>query len=291
METIKIDCESIAKSIRENVVVKISRLKRDPKILFVKFDDSVPTQRYFANISKDAHSYHIKTASIEFSLSDGDAPYDAIKTIREIMKSGDFCGFIIQQPAPKLFYEAIKNDTLKDYDLEGTCSFANTGILWSGDKSTINTFCAVPCTAEACEIILKNSNVDLTGKHAVIVNRSNVVGKPLAALLLNMDMTVTICHSKTKNLSDITRMADVLISAVGIPNFITGDNVKPDAIVIDVGTSYMDGKVHGDLDITSIEGIASQYASVPRGVGLVTRACLLHNICKLELWHETSYPH
>jgi methylenetetrahydrofolate dehydrogenase (NADP+)/methenyltetrahydrofolate cyclohydrolase len=139
-----------------------------------------------------------------------------------------------------------------------------------------------PCTAAAVMKLLEYYHIDISSKHVVIIGRSNVVGRPLIQLCLQKDATVTCCHSKTKNLEQITKMGDVLISAVGIPNFVKAYMVKDQAVVIDVGINYLNGKIVGDVDMDSVDGMASAITPVPGGIGAITPYMLLSQI---EMFH------
>ena len=148
----------------------------------------------------------------------------------------------------------------------------NAGRLFTGQTSVL------PCTPAGCMELLRRANVEFTGKHAVVVGRSNIVGKPMAMLLLNEHCTVTVCHSRTKDLARFTRDADILVAAVGRPGMITGEMIKPGAAVIDVGINRLDnGKLMGDVDFASAEPVAGAITPVPGGVGPMTIAMLMQN--------------
>ena len=140
--------------------------------------------------------------------------------------------------------------------------------------------CFLPCTPNSVIRILKSLDITLEGKRAVVIGRSNIVGKPLSTLLLNENCTVTVCHSKTKNLKDVCKEADILISAIGKPKFIDDEFVKDGAIVIDVGTSSVDGKITGDVDFDKVIDTASFVTPVPGGVGALTTTLLIKNSCE-----------
>jgi len=161
-------------------------------------------------------------------------------------------------------------------DVDGL-SLGNVGLLFKGAKYGFR-----PCTAAGIMELLKAYDVPLAGKHAVVVGRSNIVGKPVSMLLLNEDCTVTICHSKTENLFSITKQADILIVAAGKPNLIDCYGVKPGAAVIDVGINRVDGKLCGDVDFDSVEPIAGWITPVPGGVGPMTVAMLMENVIHAE---------
>lgn len=199
---------------------------------------------------------------------------ELIQVIERLNKDIQLHGILVQLPLPKhlqVYEKEIleKIDPLKDVD-----GFhpVNVGKLSMGNPSMI------PCTPLGCIHMLKLANVDAYGKHAVIVGRSNIVGKPMAQLLLSLNATVTICHSRTKNLADITRQADILIVAIGQPKYITADMVKEGAVVIDVGINRLtNNKLVGDVDFDNVKEVASAITPVPGGVGLLTVAMLMRN--------------
>ena len=193
-------------------------------------------------------------------------------------------GILIQLPLPSHIDEqAVLQKVLPSKDVDGFHPY-NMGKLWSGSGSL------VPATPKGI-IRLLESVVDLSGKHAVIVGRSNIVGKPVAGLLLSKNATVTICHSKTTGLGDHTRRADILIAAVGKPGFITRDMVKPGAVVIDVGINRVPDsskkkgyRLVGDVDFENVQHVASHITPVPGGVGPMTIAMLLENTLIAAKW-------
>ena len=187
-------------------------------------------------------------------------------------------GLIVQLPLPNgLDPNAVCETIWPDVDVDGLSSMS-IGAIANGDMGGF-----IPCTAKGIVELLKSYVIPLSGKHAVIVGRSNIVGKPLAMLLLQEDCTVTICHSKTRFLNTYTRQADILVSAVGNPGLITGDMVKRGAAVIDVGiTRGDDGKLHGDVDFESVEPVAGWLTPVPGGIGPMTVAMLMENVIIAE---------
>lgn len=197
---------------------------------------------------------------------------ELIKIIQELNKREDIHGILLQSPIPKHLdiYEAFKTiDYRKDVD---GFNPVNIGRL------TLNRHTFVSCTAHGIIRLLKEYNINISGANAVIIGRSNIVGKPLAQSLLNEDATVTVCHSKTQNLNQITKNADILISAVGKPKFVTKDMVKDNAVIIDVGINRIDGKIIGDVDFENVKEVASYITPVPGGVGPMTIAMLMHNV-------------
>lgn len=192
--------------------------------------------------------------------------------IRDLNRCPDIDGILVQLPLPpqineKRIMELI--DPAKDVD--GFHPY-NMGRLMAGDPAI------VPCTPKGIMQLLATYDIPVEGKHVVIVGRSNIVGKPLAMLMLNADATVTICHSHTQNLAAHTRQADILVSAVGKPHFITADMVNPEAVVIDVGINRVDGRLVGDVDFEAVSQVASYITPVPGGVGQMTVAALMDNM-------------
>ncbi|MFN8928801.1 MAG: bifunctional 5,10-methylenetetrahydrofolate dehydrogenase/5,10-methenyltetrahydrofolate cyclohydrolase, partial [Alphaproteobacteria bacterium] len=180
-------------------------------------------------------------------------------------------GILVQLPLPaQIDPEAVINAIDPAKDVDGF-HVVNAGKLAIGKPGF------VPCTPAGCLLLLKEQLGNLSGKHAVIVGRSNIVGKPMAQLLLMESCTVTICHSKTEFLVQETRRGDILVAAIGKPNFIKGHMIKPGATVIDVGINRVDGKLVGDVEFESAKDIAAAITPVPGGVGPLTIACLLQN--------------
>ena len=181
-------------------------------------------------------------------------------------------GILVQLPLPRHIDPAAVIEAIPpEKDVDGFTP-VNAGRLLNGEP------CFAPCTPAGCLRMIEAAGVDLDGKHAVVVGRSNIVGKPAALLLMQKNATVTVCHSHTRDLAAVCRTADVLIAAVGKAGFITADMVKPGAVVIDVGINRgADGKLHGDVDFAPVSEIASYITPVPGGVGLMTRAMLMLN--------------
>lgn len=199
--------------------------------------------------------------------------------IESLNKNPDVHGILVQLPLPKHIHaERIIHAIDPRKDVDGFHPI-NVGKMWIGDSSAL-----LPCTPTGCMILLKEMLPDLAGKHAVIVGRSNIVGKPIAAMLLAADCTVTVAHSKTKDLPSVVKQADIVIAAVGKPEMIRGEWIKPGACVIDVGINRIerDGKpkLVGDVALEECRGIAAAITPVPGGVGPMTIACLLQNTVK-----------
>ena len=193
------------------------------------------------------------------------------QTVRELNADESVHGVLVQLPLPAHLDEAAVLRLIDpDKDVDGFHAM-NAGRLMSGQP------CFVPCTPLGVMKLLEAYDIPVRGKRAVVVGRSNIVGKPMALLLLAADATVTVCHSRTKNLAEITREADILVAAVGRPNFITADMVKPGAAVIDVGINRVDGALLGDVDFAGASEVAGFITPVPGGVGQMTIAMLLAN--------------
>ena len=193
------------------------------------------------------------------------------RTVRELNADESVHGVLVQLPLPAHLDEAAVLRLIDpDKDVDGFHAM-NAGRLMSGQP------CFVPCTPLGVMKLMEAYDIPVRGKRAVVVGRSNIVGKPMALLLLAADATVTVCHSRTENLAEITRGADILVAAVGRPNFITADMVKPGAAVIDVGINRVDGALLGDVDFAGASEVAGFITPVPGGVGQMTIAMLLAN--------------
>ena len=191
--------------------------------------------------------------------------------IEELNNDSAIHGILVQLPLPKhLDEQAALAKILPEKDVDGF-HLINAGHMLTGTPGV------VACTPKGALYMIKSTGVDLSGKEAVVIGRSNIVGKPMAMLLLQQNCTVTMCHSRTKNLAEHTRRADILVAAVGKAGFVTADMVKPGAIVIDVGINRVDGKVKGDVDYDAVKEVAGYITPVPGGVGKMTITMLLMN--------------
>jgi len=201
-----------------------------------------------------------------------DATTDQVlKVVGQLNSDPDINGILIQLPLPiQVDTERIIASVSPDKDVDGFHPF-NLGLLFSGKPRF------VPCTPRGIMTLLSEYQIGITGKRAVVIGRSIDVGRPMSALLLNADATVTVCHSKTKNLTEEIRSADILVSAIGKAHFISRDMVKPGAVVIDVGINQLNGKLVGDVDFESVKEVASAISPVPGGVGPMTIATLMEN--------------
>lgn len=197
-----------------------------------------------------------------------------INTIEELNKDLKVDGIILQLPLPEHINEkAVTSRINPDKDVDGLTD-VNLGRFYKGEH------CFVPCTPQSIIHLIKSTGIQIQGKSAVVVGRSNIVGKPAAQLLLNENATVTICHSKTLNLKEVCSNADILVCALGKPAFITDEYIKAGAVVIDVGTSMVEGNIKGDVDFDSALPKARYITPVPGGVGAVTTTMLIKNTCE-----------
>ena len=233
-----------------------------------------PASRVYVNNKKKACA-DLGIYSEEYAMSAETEQAELLKLITELNTREDISGILVQLPLPKHIDEKTVLDAIdpkKDVDAFHP---VNVGKIMVGD------FDFVPCTPAGVMELIKESGIDVAGKDCVVVGRSNIVGKPQAMLLLHKNGTVTICHSRTKDLAEKTKAADILVAAVGIPNFIKGDMIKEGAVVIDVGINRVaDKKLVGDVDFKSAEKVAGAITPVPGGVGPMTIAMLMRNTIK-----------
>ena len=265
--------KEFSKKLKNNLKIEVENLKKEtnqtPGLAIILVGNNPASEVYVRNKVKDATNCGINANLIRF-----DETISEEELIDEVIKlnNDDTChGLIVQLPLPKHINEQVIIDTISpDKDVDGF-GILNKGKLFSGLESIESA------TPKGIMKLLEEYNIDPKGKHAVVVGRSNIVGKPMAIMLLNKHATVTICHSRTVNLSEITKQADILVVAIGKPKFITKDMVKEGAVVIDVGTNRVDDKLVGDVDFENVEPIASYITPVPGGVGPLTIASLLEN--------------
>ncbi len=233
-----------------------------------------PASRVYVNNKKKACA-DLGIYSEEYALPAETTERELLELIAELNGKKTISGVLVQLPLPKHINEKTILDAIdpkKDVDAFHP---VNVGKIMVGD------FDFVPCTPAGVMELIKESGIDVAGKDCVVVGRSNIVGKPQAMLLLHQNGTVTICHSRTADLAEKTRKADILVAAVGIPNFIKGDMIKPGAVVIDVGINRVaDKKLVGDVDFEEAEKVAGAITPVPGGVGPMTIAMLMRNTLK-----------
>ena len=243
---------------------------KSPCLAVILVGDNPASQSYVKGKSKACEEIGIKNMTI--TLPYNTSEQDLIKTIDELNVNPDVNGILVQLPLPDHINERyVINRIAPEKDVDGFHPI-NVDALYSSKFNGI-----LPCTPKGIIYLLRENNIDIVGKHAVVIGRSNIVGLPIAKLLLDNNATVTVCHSKTTNLKEITRSADILIVAIGKPEFITCDMINEGTVVIDVGVNRVDGKLVGDVHFDSIKDKASYITPVPGGVGPMTITCLMEN--------------
>lgn len=271
-----INGKELAKQIRSDLKKEADALREDgiiPKLAVIMVGNDKASEVYVRNKSKACNEVGIE---FEEFLKDGNTTQEElIELIDELNKREDVDGILLQSPIPKqLDIRQAFNRIDEKKDVDGFNPI-NVG------KLSLNQDCFVSCTPFGIIKMLEAYNIPIEGANAVVIGRSNIVGKPLAKCLLNKNATVTVCHSKTKNLKEITNKADILVAAIGKPKFVTLDMVKEGATIIDVGINRMeDGKLVGDTDFENIKEKVSYITPVPGGVGPMTIAMLMYNVVK-----------
>ena len=268
-----IDGKKQAEIIRNEIKKEISDLKKKsgktPSLTVILIGDFAPSLIYVKNKEKSAREVGINSEIIRYPKNVGEK--DILKKIEELNKNDEISGILVQLPLPsQISKEKIINAINPSKDVDGFNPI-NVGNLSSGYDSI------VPCTPLGCLLLIKKIEPNLAGKHAVIIGRSNLNGKPMAQLLLKENCTVTIVHSKTNDLQNECLKADILVAAVGVPNLIKKDWVKKNAIVIDVGINKVGEKIVGDVNFDALKDNVKAITPVPGGVGPMTIACLLKN--------------
>ena len=268
-----IDGNAVSKEIRDKIKIEVEQLRgkftRAPGLTVILIGDDPASQIYVGRKSKACSEVGIAS---EIKRLPGDVhENEVINLISDLNKNDNVDGILVQLPLPKHLDENKIIDAISPRkDVDGLHPL-NIGNL------VLNKASLVPCTAAGIIELIQRTGIEIKGKHSVIIGRSNIVGKPAALMLLHKHSTVTICHSRTKDLKEIAKQADILIAAIGKAKFVTKDMVKNGAIVIDVGINRVDGKLLGDCDFEEIKEIAGAITPVPGGVGPMTVAMLLKN--------------
>ncbi|MGB1583710.1 MAG: bifunctional methylenetetrahydrofolate dehydrogenase/methenyltetrahydrofolate cyclohydrolase FolD [Solirubrobacterales bacterium] len=271
-----IDGKSIAADVRKQVAARVSEFKsahgRAPRLVTILVGDDPASHVYVNN-------KHKACAEVGIDSDDERLPASTnseflANLIDQLNRRDDVDGILLQLPLP----DGLDDDSMTELiapekDVDGLTT-ANVGRVVQGRDAL------TPCTPRGVMILLEKVGAQLNGAEAVVVGRSNLVGKPVASLLLAQNATVTTCHSRTRGLAELSRRADILVACVGSPKLISGDMVKPGAIVIDVGTTRSENGLVGDVDFDAVQGIAGAVTPVPGGVGPMTIACLLENTVK-----------
>lgn len=276
-----IDGKAFAATVRGQVAEYVTQLKADhgitPGLAVVLVGEDPASQVYVR--SKGKQTIEVGMKSVEHKLDADTSEADLLAVIDQLNTDPEIHGILVQLPLPKHLDEDLAiNSIAPAKDVDGF-HISNVGLLGTGQKSM------VPCTPLGCLMMLRDHHGSLSGMDAVVIGRSNIVGKPMAQLLLGDSCTVTIAHSRTKDLPDVVRRADIVVAAVGRPEMVPGDWIKPGATVIDVGINRLDapekgeGKTRlvGDVDYDSCAAVAGAITPVPGGVGPMTIACLLAN--------------
>lgn len=269
-----IDGKQVAENLTNNLEKEVSKFNVKPYLVVIQVGDNTASSIYVNLKKKKAEQIGIKSTVINYP--DNISEEELIKKLQTLNSDTSVNAILVQLPLPKhINADNIINVISPQKDVDGFTA-ENTGNLLNGITPK-----SYPCTPKGIIKLLDTYNIDVSGKSAVIVGRSNIVGKPVAVMLLNRNATVTICHSRTKNLSDITKNADILISAVG-KKMIFADMVKKGAVVIDVGIfKDENNKTTGDVDFENVKEVASYITPVPKGVGPMTIACLMENTIEL----------
>ena len=279
-----IDGKKVASEIKEEIKSYIKNRKDNglkvPKIVSILVGNDGGSIFYINNQEKVANSLGINFE--KKILNENITEEKLIDIIEDLNNDEEVNGIILQLPLPKTFNkDRVINKISPNKDID-CLTFVNQGKLYCGEKTFL------PCTPNSVLTLLERYNIALEGKNVVIIGRSNIVGKPAAQLLLNKNATVTICHSKTKNLKDICKKADIIVVAIGKAKFLTEEYVTENSIVIDVGTSSVEGKIVGDVDFDNVENKVSMITKVPGGVGELTTTLLIKNSCEALEYYENK---
>lgn len=264
-----IDGKAVSTLVKERVADEIKEKNLSVGLAVILVGENPASKIYVANKKKACEAIGIN--SYEYILPEDTTEQELLALVETLNNDSKVNGILCQLPLPKhLDEKTVINAISPEKDVDAFHP-VNVGKIMIGDYDFL------PCTPAGIMEMLKHYNIDVTGKRCVVIGRSNIVGKPMAMLLLHSNGTVTVCHSKTENLADITRNADILVAAVGKAKFVTEDMVKDGAVVIDVGMNRIDGKLCGDVDFESVSKKASFITPVPGGVGPMTIAMLMKN--------------
>jgi len=269
-----LDGKKVSAKVREDLKLEVDNLKKEgikPKLAVIMVGNDLASKVYVRNKNKACEEIGIEYE--EFLLGEETTMEELLNVIDNLNKNQNIDGILLQSPIPKhLDINKAFRAILPEKDVDGFHPI-NAGKLSIGEK------CFVPCTPHGVVKIIEEYNIETEGKNVVIVGRSNIVGKPLIQCMLQKNATVTVCHSKTRNLEDFTRKADILIVAIGKQKFITENMVKEGVVVIDIGINRNEeGKLVGDVDFDNVSKKASYITPVPGGVGPMTVAMLMENV-------------
>lgn len=268
-----IDGKIISAAVKNEVATEVAALKEKgvtPGLAVIIVGEEPASKVYVAN--KEKACEQLGMASFKCALPENTTENELLQLINKLNNDSSVNGILCQLPLPRhLNEELIINSIIPEKDVDAFHP-QNVG------KIMIGNYDFLPCTPAGIMEMLKYENIEIEGKECVVIGRSNIVGKPMSMLLLHKNGTVTVCHSRTKNLKEVCRRADILVAAVGRANFVTADMVKPGAVVIDVGINRLEnGKLCGDVNFAEVEPVASYITPVPGGVGPMTIATLMKN--------------
>ena len=267
-----LDGKAMSAGLRADIADRVSALREKgmiPGLAVILVGDDPASEIYVRNKGKGCEEVGIYSRTIRMDAAVSQQELEQV--IHQQNEDPAIHGILVQLPLPShLNEQQALAQILPEKDVDGF-HLINAGHLFTGTEGVVQ------CTPRGVLYMIRQTGIDLSGKEAVVIGRSNIVGKPMAMLLLQENCTVTVCHSRTRNLKEYTRRADILVSAVGKPRFVTADMVKEGAVVIDVGINRVDGKVVGDVDFESVKEIASWITPVPGGVGKMTITMLLSN--------------
>ena len=274
-----IDGKALAAKVKAGVAQEAKSLERQPGLAVILVGNNPASRTYVTSKEKDCQECGF--LSFEYKLPEETQEAELLGLIEQLNNDPKVDGILVQMPLPKqLDEQKVINAISAEKDVDGFHPI-NVGRLLIGEAAF------QPCTPAGVMEMLKEYEIPVRGKHCVVLGRSNIVGKPMSSLLLQQDGTVTTCHSKTPNMAEITRQADILVSAVGKVNLVTADMVKDGAVVIDVAMNRNDqGKLCGDVDYEEVAKKASYITPVPGGVGPMTRAILMKNILTAARMHQ-----
>lgn len=265
-----IDGKEIAKELREKLKREIEEKKLTPGLAIIMVGNNPASEIYVRNKRKACDNLGIKNELYHFEETAKEE--EIIDCIKKLNNDNEINGIMIQSPLPKKFNEdKLMNLIIPEKDVDGF-GIASLGHLASNEETFVSA------TPYGIIKMLEHENISIEGKNVVIIGRSKIVGRPLALALLNRNATVTITHSKTQNLKEYTKKADILIVAIGVANFIKEDDIKEGAVIIDVGINRIEDKIYGDVDFESVSKKASYVTPVPGGVGPMTITMLLSNV-------------
>lgn len=269
-----LDGKKLRDKIFENLKTELDKIEKKPTLAVILVGENPASQIYVRNKKKTAEKLGINSISIEYPSNITET--ELLEKIEELNKDENVTAILVQLPLPEhINKNKIIDAILPQKDVDGLTPY-NLGKLFSGEEPYV-----YPCTPRGILLLLDEYNIELEGHHVVVVGRSNLVGKPVAQMLLKRNATVTMCHSHTKNLSDITKTADIIVSAVG-KNVIGEKMLKSNCVVVDVGIFRDEnGKISGDVDFENVSKVAAYISPVPGGVGPMTIASLMLNTVEL----------